>query len=159
MEKNDIAPFYTNTIACWFEGLLMTPRFEPEKEKKRKLFSFRKEEEDQPLTEERYIQAAVRSWQPNELPLKSVIHLTNQLSIGVDVYTYLDPIFHEAIEGWLARKGAHVNVYHYDDVDHLWSDLKYNRDVHTLFTPYEEDARKIGWHRVTVVNPDGTFGF
>ena len=48
-------------------------------------------------------------------------------------------------------------MYPYEDLEMLRDDFKYNRDVHTLFTPYEDDAAMLGM-RATVVLPDGTFG-
>ena len=48
-------------------------------------------------------------------------------------------------------------VYAYNDLNDLRDDFKYNRDVHTLFTPYEDDAAMLGF-RATVTKPDGTFG-
>jgi len=48
-------------------------------------------------------------------------------------------------------------VYSYDNLNDLRDDFKYNRDVHTLFTPYEDDAAMLGM-RATVTRPDGTFG-
>lgn len=149
MEKGDIAPTTHKHIACWFEDLLMTRRTE---EAKRRLF---RRERDIP--EEEWIRAEVRKWEVNELPLKSVYHMVNQLHLGVEVYTYLDSDLVEAAEHWLARKGIAVTVYPYEDFEDLRDDFKYNRDVHTLFTPYEEDAAMLGF-RATVVRPDGTFG-
>jgi hypothetical protein len=153
MEKGDIAPTVHKHVACMFEGLLIKdPLPQPVAEKSR---WWRKPET---VTDVPEIEQIARLWKPNDMPLKSVIHMINQLGIGVEVYTYLDQEFHEAIEHWLARKGAAVNVYHYLDVNDLQEDFKFNRDVHTLFTPSQNDAFILGL-RATVVNPDGTFGF
>lgn len=149
MEKGDIAPTTHKHIACWFEGLIVNVQEVPEK---RRLFRREREE-----TEEEWIKSQVRRWQINEMPLKSVYHMVNQLDLGVEVYTYMDEALVPAIEHWLARKGISVNVYPYEDFDMLKDDFKYNRDVHTLFTPFEEDAAMIGF-RATVALPDGTFG-
>ena len=149
MEKGDIAPTTHKHIACWFEGLIVNVREVPEK---RRLFRREREE-----TEEEWIKSQVRRWQTNEMPLKSVYHMVNQLDLGVEVYTYMDEALVPAIEHWLARKGISVSVYPYEDFDMLRDDFKYNRDVHTLFTPFEEDAAMIGF-RATVALPDGTFG-
>lgn len=135
----------------------MTPHQEPVEEEKKGWFRRRKEEA--PLSDDDWINRVVRTWRVNEMPLKSVIHLVDQLHINVEVYTYMDVSFQEPIEHWLARKGATVQVTCYDDLAHLAEDMRYNRGVHTLFTPYEQDAKVIGWHRATVVNTDGTFGF
>lgn len=135
-----------------FEGLLVQePRPALIEEKHR---WWRKPET---VTEIPAIDQIARLWKVNEMPMKSVIHMINQMGIGVEVYTYLDQEFHEAIEHWLARKGASVSVYHYIDVRDLLDDFKFNRDVHTLFTPFQDDAAIIGM-RATVVNPNGTFG-
>lgn len=149
MEKGDIAPTTHKHIACWFEDLLMYRQEEPQK---RRLFRREKEQED-----DEWIRQEVRRWKVNEMPLKSVYHMVNQLDLGVEVYTYMEPELAEAAEHWLARKGISVTVYSYDDFDMLRDDFKYNRDVHTLFTPYEDDAAMLGF-RATVVRSDGTFG-
>lgn len=158
MEKGDIGVTIHKHVACWFEGLLVTPEPEPVEEKKgllKRWFG-----KDEPIVDDDDWRASiVNKWRVNEMPLRSVIHLQEQLGIGVEVYTYYDDSMKDTIEHYLARKGANVQVYCYGDVRHLAEDMKYNRDVHTLFTPYEDDARVIGWHRATVVNPDGTFGF
>jgi hypothetical protein len=134
-----------------FEGLLMH-RLEVD-DKPRGFFRKKQEE----LTEEEYIAREVRLWKANELPLKSVIHMVTKLGIGVEVYTYLDPILVPSVESWLARKGADVQVWSYFDINEMYDDFKYNRDVHTFFTTSEDDARRLGI-RATVVLPDGTFG-
>ena len=149
MENGDIAPTTHKHIACWFEDLLMHRQEEPQK---RRLFRREKEQE-----EDEWIRQEVRRWKVNEMPLKSVYHMVNQLDLGVEVYTYMEPELTEAAEHWLARKGISVTVYSYDDFDMLRDDFKYNRDVHTLFTPYEDDAAMLGF-RATVVRSDGTFG-
>jgi hypothetical protein len=139
-----------------FEDLLMRKNRIPVKEESSRWTLFRRKREED-MTDEEYIQREVRLWRPNELPLKSVIHMINKLGIGVEVYTYMDPMFVPAIEHWLARKGADVQVFAYYDVDELYEDFKYNRDVHTFFTTSEEDAKRLGI-RSTVVKSDGTFG-
>ena len=149
MEKGDIAPTVHKHIACWFEDLLI---FRVEQTEKRRFFRREKE-----TTEEEWVKSEVRKWRVNEMPLKSVYHMVNQLDLGVEVYTYMEPELAEAAEHWLARKGISVTVYPYEDFEMLRDDFKYNRDVHTLFTPYEDDAAMLGF-RATVVRPDGTFG-
>lgn len=152
MEKNDISPTIHKHVAVMFEGLIIQDPDEPQRLKKH---WWQKEEE--PLADDQYIAAEVRAWRANEMPLKSVIHMVNQLGMGVEVYTYKDFEFVDPIERWLARKGVSVSVYHYANVVDLRDDFKYNRDVHTFFTAYEEDAAFLGI-RATVVRPDGTFG-
>jgi hypothetical protein len=149
VEKGDIAPTVHKHIACWFEDLLIVRM---EDEQKRRLFRREKE-----LTEEEWVKAEVRKWRTNEMPLKSVHHMVNHLNLGVEVYTYMEDELVDAIEHWLARKGISVSVYSYAGFEDLKDDFKYNRDVHTLFTPYEEEAAMLGF-RATVVRPDGTFG-
>lgn len=163
MQGNDIAFTAHQHIACHFEGLLMTPQPEPEpevSEERRRWWQRKKEDPKfEPILEDdNFVRREMRRWKANEMPLKSVIHMTQQLGLGVEVYTYMDVAWNEAIEHWLARKGAVVQVHHYDDVQHLVEELRFNRDIHTYFTPYESDAAIIGWHRATVVNPLGTFG-
>ena len=163
MEGNDIGVTVHRHVACWFEGLLMhtISNDDMEDERKRNRLAFwRRKKQVEPITEgDEFIRGMVRRWRPNEMPLKSIIHLTERLGIGVEVYTYYDPAFVPEIEHWLARRGANVQVYSFDSIRDLQDEMKYNRAVHTLFTPYEDDAAAIGWHRATVVNPDGTFGF
>ena len=154
MEGNDIGITVQKHLACMFEGLLCTVLPQDEVPKKRRFFGKTKELE----LPDKEMERIVRSWKPNEMPIKSVIHLTQQLGIGVEVYTYYPPDFVEPIERWLGRKGVHVNVVAYDDVMHLQEDFKYNRDVQVLFTPYENDAQMLGI-RSTVVSPNQTFGF
>ena len=153
MEKNDIGVDVRQHMACMFEGLLMR-RLEVAPEK-RGLFTRFKKEED--LTEEEFIKREVRLWRPNDLPIKSASHMINKLGLGLEVYTYLDPLFVDAIEHWLSRKGVDVTVYAYYDLADLHDDFKLNRDVHTLYTPFEEDAKVLGI-RTTVVLPDRAFG-
>lgn len=153
MQGNDIGVDVHQHIACMFEGLLMR-RLEIAPERKG-LFSRFKREED--LTEEEYIKREVRLWRPNDLPIKSASHIINKLGLGLEVYTYLDPLFVDAIEHWLSRKGVDVTVYSYYDLNDLHDDFKLNRDVHTLYTPFEDDAKLLGM-RATVVLPDRAFG-
>lgn len=152
MEKNDIAPTTQSHVACMFEGLLIQEALVMDEPKRR---LWRKAPD---LNEDQHVEQIARMWRANEMPLKSVIHLVNQLDVGVEVYTYLDYDFHDAIEHWLARKGAAVQVYHYQSVDDLYEDFRFNRDVHTLFTPYPHEAALLGM-RATVVSPEGKFGF
>jgi hypothetical protein len=153
MEKGDIGISIQKHVACMFEGLLCTVVEEAEIPRKRRFFG-----RDQPIVKDKDMDKIIRSWRPNELPLKSVIHLTKQLGVGVEVYTYYPEDFVEPIERWLGRKGISVTVTPYDDVMHLMEDFKYNRDVVVLFTPDERDAQMLGM-RATVATPDQTFGF
>lgn len=154
MEKGDIGVTMHARVACWFENLLVNVHEKPEPGKLSRFFKkdVKKDSDD-------WARDIVRSWSVNEQPMRSIIHLREQLGINVDVYTYYDEWMVEHIEHYLARKGAHAQVWSYPNVEELKDDLKYNREVHTLFTPYEEDARIIGWQRATVVNTEGKFGF
>ena len=157
MENNDIGETVHKHVACMFEGLLMHRKEEIVVPEKRGLFQ-RAPKETIKLTDEEYVRRESREWRANEMPLKSIIHLTTRLGIAVEVYTYMDHIFVPEIEHWLGRKGADVTVWNYLNLDDLWDDFKYNRDVHTFFTTSQDDAQRLGM-RATVVNPDGTFGF
>lgn len=152
MEGNDISPTIQRHIACMFEGLLIQQTEEQQPERKHWW-----SKEPEPVTDDQYIAHVVRTWKPNEMPLKSVSHMVNQLHMGVELYTYLDWEFLDPIERWMQRKGVAINAYHYDDIHQLREDFRYNRDVHTFFTPFENDAAVLGI-RATVVRPDGTFG-
>lgn len=152
MENNDIGVTLHQHFACMFEGLIVTIQ-DPEEAPRKKWF-----QRDSHITDDKDIAAIVRRWRPNDLPLKSLYHLVNQLRIGMEVYTYYHEDFVDPIERWLARKGINVNVYSYDDVYHLGEDFKYNRDVRVLYTASEHDAQILGI-RTTVVSPEGTFGF
>jgi hypothetical protein len=157
VEGNDIGVTVHKHVACMFEGLLMTRREVAETPAKRRWLGVGRSSK-QLLTEEEQNEAEMRLWRPNDLPIKSVIHMTKQLGIGVEVYTFLPSYLQEYVERWLYRKGASVPVYCYFDIEELAEDFKYNRDVHTLFTTDEEQAGRLGI-RATVVLPDGTFGF
>lgn len=150
MEGNDIAPYLTSTVAVMFEGLAFTdsPLVIPEK---RKLWQRKK---DVDLV----VRSTVRKWKARDLPLKSLLHMIDRLAIKVDVYTYYDVDYVEEIEHWLARKGASVQVFSYEDLEALRDDFKYNRDVRQLFTPFEDDAAVLG-PRATVMDLDKTWGF
>lgn len=147
MQGNDIGPFTTSKIACMFEGLIATI---PTEEQRRKFLRLRP---GKPVT----LEDEVRRWKANDLPLKSLLHLTNRLEVSVEVYTYLDYDYVEHIEHWLARKGANVIVYNWLNAEELAEDFKYNRDVRVLYTPHEDDAAIIGI-RATVAHPDQTWG-
>jgi len=150
VEKGDIAPTVQKHIACWFEDLIINRQ--ERKESRRSFFRRGKEHE-----EDDWVRSEVRRWRTNEMPLKSLYHMVNQLELGVEVYTYMEPELAEAAEHWLARKGISVSVFPFEDLEMLRDEFKYNRDVHTLFTPYEDDAAFLGF-RATVVRTDGTFG-
>lgn len=156
MEKGDIGVSIHSRIACWFEGLVVTVEQEPVKQQGLLSRIFKKDDD---VEADDWVKRTMSLWRINEMPLRSLIHLRNQLGIAVDVYTYYDDFMVEHIESYLARKGADCQVYSYNRLEDLVDDMRYNREVHTLFTPYEEDAKAVGWHRATVVNPEGRFGY
>lgn len=150
MEGNDIGSFLTSSVAVMFEGLILIHK-EDAPAAKRKFWQ--KPVPQQGIT----IDDVVRSWKTAEMPIKSLSHMVNQLKINVDVYTYYDSDYIEPIEHWLARKGISVTVYSYEDPEGLMDDFRYNRDVHTLYTPFESDAAYFG-PRCTVMSPGSTWG-
>jgi hypothetical protein len=155
MEGNDIGLTVHRHVACMFEGLVINVL--PAPEEKRSFSLFKRSGAVELPSEEEYVKAEMRRWKVNEMPLKSLIHMTTKLGISCEVYSFMDPMFREPIEHWLARKGADCTVWCYEDLSDLREDFKYNRDVHTFFTPNQEVAASLGM-RATVVNPDGTFG-
>lgn len=155
MQGNDIAPYLTSTVAVMFEGLIYpVTQDEPAPAKKRRWFRT----EEEPTEHDPDVLATVRRWKPMDLPLKSLIHMVDYLHIKVDVYTYYDVDYVEHIEHWLARKGAHVQVFSYENIDGLRDDFRFNRDVRTLYTPFEDDAAILG-PRCTVMKAESTWGF
>lgn len=153
MFKGEIGDEFRQHVAVMFEGLLANVSDEIITEQKKHWWS---RTATVPQTEDEWVAAEVRRWRPNELPIKNVIDLTQRQGIGVDVYSYYDPVFKDHIEHWLARKGAHCNVYCYENLEHLASDFRYDRGIHTLFTPSEEDAGYLGL-RACVVGPNWKF--
>jgi hypothetical protein len=146
---NDIATFTVGTVAVMFEGLAYT--MDPDEVDGERKFWHRKKSPDV------VVETVVRKWKPREMPIKSLIHMIDQLHQRVEVYTYYDVDYLPHIEHWLARKGASVMAYSYEDLDALKDDFKFNRDVHTLYTPFEDDAAVLGL-RCTVMELDKTWG-
>lgn len=151
MEGNDIGDFITATAAVMFEGLAYTDAPDTKVPSKKKWFQ-------RAVADDVVVDNTIRNWKPREMPLKSLLHMVNFLHVNVDVYTYYDSSYIEPIEHWLARKGASVQVFSYEDLEALVDDFKYNRDVHTLYTPFEDDARVLG-PRCSVMAPDARWGF
>jgi hypothetical protein len=150
VQGNDIATYTVGSIAVMFEGLVVP--VDPEEVQDGRRLWHRKKAPNE------LVEAVVRRWKPQELPLKSLLHLVNQLGQRVEVYTYYDVDYLPHIEHWLARKGASVIAYSYENLDALREDFKFNRDVQTLYTPFAEDASWLG-PRATVMSPGATWGF
>lgn len=153
MEGNDIGVTLINRVAVMFEGLIYIDTVEPAIQVKRGILR-RKTVDVADLT----LEQQVRRWRPRELPLKSLLHMVNQLHQRVEVYTYFNVEFVPHIETWLQRKGVSVPVYSYVDLEALRDDFRFNREVTTLYTPYEDDVPWLGY-RCNVMSLDGTWGF
>ena len=138
MEGNDIAPFSLLTYGCMFEGLIINVTEETKPGK-----WGRKDK-------------VVERWRANDLPLKSLIHLTTKLGIKVDVFTYMDDV--EKVDAWLSRRGAVCQVTQAEDVYDLAEMVKYDRDIHTMFTGFFEEQATLGI-RSTLVGNDTQWGF
>lgn len=136
-----------------FEGLIYPLLEESASQVKRRRFT-RKTVDVADLTMEQQ----VRRWRPRDLPLKSLLHMVNQLHTKVDVLTYFPADYGEEIESWLYRKGVSVQVYCYENLEALRDDIKFDREISVVYTPYEEDAAWIG-PRATVMSAEGVWGF
>lgn len=156
MQGNDIGVSYRLRYGCIAEGLLMSipegesPADPPKGLLRRFKATSPEHRENDPVKE-------AKVWAVNEMPMKSLLHLTAKLGVSVDVYTFLGEEYVPVLERWLARKGAYVRVYGYDSVWDLMDDLRFDREVQTVFTSDEEMARIIGM-RATVVPPTSTWG-
>lgn len=141
MEGNDLAAFAPIQQAVIFEGVLANP---PEG-----LKSWRS----------RLAQRAgdwktvVNGMNPNELPLKSLADSINRRGIGTIVYTFLPPEAVDPIERWLIRKGISTPVESYTDIAALADDLRYNRSIHVIYVPTQEEQAIIGI-RATVLGSE-----
>jgi len=92
-------------------------------------------------------------WKPNELSLKSMIDMVNRRGVQTQVFTFLAPEAVDPIERWLVRKGVSTSCFYYVDAAALAEDLRYNRDVHVIYTPDQDTAAVLGI-RATVVSPN-----
>lgn len=141
MQGNDIASFAPTAQGVVFDGLLASPPTGA-----RALMETvhrRRENWD----------ALIRTWEPNELPLKALSDCVNRLGLGTDVYTFIHPDAVDAIDHWLVRKGISTPVYYYESAEMLEYDLRFSRAVRIIFTSDEDVARIIG-PRATVVSPE-----
>jgi hypothetical protein len=138
MEKGDIQSYDSRGFGVVFEGLLAS-----EPSGLRGLISARSKDWDK----------IIRSWSPNDLPLKALADHTNRLGIGAEVYTFLDPAAPEAIDKWLVRKGISVPVHYYETVNELSYDLRFKRSIRVIYVPQHEQAKIIGV-RATVTSTE-----
>lgn len=153
MEGNDIGITYVARYAVKFEGLLMHEVEEPQEKKAKRRFRLNRATE--PFKHNR--KSAL--WRANDMPMKSLLHLLNQLHLEVEVITFMPPEYEEIIETWLARKGAFVECTSYTDTWEWAEDLRRNPEIKGYYTddPVERDI--IGFQHVTVVRPSSTWGF
>ncbi len=75
MEKGDIGISIQKHVACMFEGLLCTVLEDAEIPKKRRFWN-----RDEPIVKDKDMDKIIRSWRPNEFPIKSVIALATVFS-------------------------------------------------------------------------------
>jgi hypothetical protein len=68
------------------------------------------------------------------------------------VYTFVSQGFAEEVDKWLMRKGISVAVLYYGSVEELAYDLRFQRQIRTIYTATEEQASVIGI-RSHVVDP------
>lgn len=151
MQGNDIGITYVARYAVKFEGLLMHRKEVPE-EKKGFFERLKVKDSDKAITRESKL------WKPNDMPMKSLLHLVNQLKMQVQVVTYMGEWYEEEIEEWLARKGAFVDVVSYDDAWEWAEDLRRNTEIKGYYTDDPQERDTIGWQHVTVVRPTQTWG-
>lgn len=142
MERNDIAPYAEAKQGAIFEHLLATPPVTLKKRFKEAL-SKRSDDWDERLA----------FWTPSTIALKSLSDCVNRRGIMTQVYTFLSPHAVEPINKWLIRKGISVPVYYYSDVSDLAYDLVFDRSIHVVYTPKQEDAMVLGI-RATLVSPN-----
>lgn len=138
MEKGDIQAYDSRGFGVVFEGLLAS-----EPTGIRSAIVSRSKDWDR----------IIRSWKPNDLPLKALSDHTNRLGIGAEVYTFLDPAAAEAIDNWLVRKGISVPVMFYESINELSYDLRFKRSIRIIYVPQHEQAKVIGV-RATVTSPE-----
>ena len=111
MEGNDIGVSYVARYAVKFEGLLCTVE---EESPDPKWYQLRNRSEP------------IVRWKVNDMAMKQLLHVVNQLKINVEIITYMGDDQVEKIESWLARKGAFVQVYNYVDPFEWAEDLRRN---------------------------------
>lgn len=140
MEKGDIASGGRIGQACVFEGLLAT------------------RPTGAALIKEKFYERngnwdnALKLWQPGDKALRSLSDHSNRLGISTEVITFLDSDAVEPIYNWLLRKGITCTVIYYERVEDYEVDLRYNRSIHVVYVPLDEQAQIIGM-RAKVVDP------
>lgn len=133
MQGNDLLDFSSVTQGVIFEGVLATPPTNPVASTKAAFFKNREN-----------WKAYLRLWLPNDLPLKSMIDSAMRLGVGTNVYTFISQGFAEEVDMWLMRKGISVEVLYYESVEELAYDLRFQRQLRTIYTATEEQAAVIG---------------
>lgn len=141
MERGDIGPYAPLQLAVVFDGLLAK---KPEGT--------------------RYLAAAaayrlnnydkyMSHWKPNELPIKFIVDAVNRRNIGVSIYTFLNPILHDALDRWLVRRNITIPPIHVEDAKEIAETVKYFPGIRQVFVPDQEQAAIIGI-KATVVSAD-----
>lgn len=141
MQGNDLLDFSSVTQGVIFEGVLAIPPTSTVASTKAAFFKNREN-----------WAAYLRMWEPNDLPLKAMIDSATRLGVGTDVYTFVSQGFAEEVDKWLMRKGISVAVMYYGSVEELAYDLRFQRQIRTIYTATEEQAAVIGI-RSHVVDP------
>lgn len=141
MQGNDLLDFSSVTQGVIFEGVLAIPPTNTVASTKAAFFKNREN-----------WSAYLRLWEPNELPLKAMIDSATRLGVCTDVYTFVSQGFAEEIDKLLMRKGISVAVLYYGSVEELAYDLRFQRQIRTIYTATEEQASVIGI-RSHVVDP------
>jgi len=141
MQGNDLLDFSSVTQGVIFEGVLAIPPTSTVALTKAAFFKNREN-----------WAAYLRMWEPNDLPLKAMIDSATRLGVGTDVYTFVSQGFAEEVDKWLMRKGISVAVMYYGSVEELAYDLRFQRQIRTIYTATQEQAAVIGI-RSHVVDP------
>lgn len=96
--------------------------------------------------------SALKLWKPGDKALRSLSDKSNRLGIATEVITFLSSDATEPIYNWLLRKGITCPVIYYENVEDYEVDLRYNRSIHIVYVPLDEQARILGI-RAKVVDP------
>jgi hypothetical protein len=140
MLGNDIAEYAQIGQGVLFEGVLAA---QPEGAQAVKATFYKNREKW-----DKYIDL----WRPKDLALKAMIDSAVRLGVATDVYTFIDNDAVNAIDRWLQKKGISVSVMHYQSIDELAYDLRFQRSIKTIYVETQEQGSIIGI-RSHVVNP------
>lgn len=140
MLGNDIAEYAQVGQGVLFEGVLAA---QPEGTQAIKAAFYKNREKW-----DKYIDL----WRPKDLALKAMIDSAMRLGVATDVYTFIDGDAVAAIDRWLQKKGISVSVMHYQSIDELAYDLRFQRSIKTIYVETQEQGSIIGI-RSHVVNP------